>query len=649
MCVTIAPAKKRAQIGEPYAWKLTQPLGTRYRVPMDTLQLDFYKTDLPYSFDESYAYTGNLSGPGFSRIFFNREETPQFIFKQPFSRYITTPATYTYYNTRLPMTLLSYMSGANKDNRNDDLRGVFSGNVNKKLGFGAGIQYLYSRGYYDHQIGKNINWQLSSNYRGDKYQLDVMLNTYNIVCQENGGIADDSFILDPDNANDGRGGIDSKSIPVNLYNAFNRVKGKNYYASQRYNLGHYRSKMINDTTEIEEYVPIMSFIHTIEYDDNERRFIDLDSADNVKNYKNAYINRLSTNDTTSYWTLKNTLGVSLLEGFSKRSKMGITAYATYEIRKFKLMANPISSDILDFPSLPVLPDLDYPYKLVQNQQVFSEHILWVGGELSKRQGSLITYNVNGKFGLTGPEFGSLDIGGSMQTRFKFMKDSLTIRAYGFFKNLQPPFYYRKYVSNHFVWNNDFGKIRKFRVGGEIDIPSWGTYVNAGFENVQNYVFFNNQSLPEQESGSVQIFSATLKQRFKVSIVHLDLEAIYQASSKQSVIPLPALSAYGNFYLQFTIAKVLQTQLGVDCRYNTAYYGEVYEPATLSFHVQDEYKVGNYPIMTAYANMKMKMVRFYVMYTHFNKGLFGGNNYFSMPHYPINPASFQFGLSIDFTN
>ncbi|MEG1573950.1 MAG: putative porin, partial [Bacteroidales bacterium] len=485
--------------------------------------------------------------------------------------------------------------------------------------------------------------------KGDKYQLDVMLNTYNIVCQENGGIADDAFILTPDDVNDGRGGIDTKSIPINLYNAFNRVKGKNYYATQRYNWGHYQTKTVNDTTEVETYVPIMSFIHTIEYNDNERRFIDKDSADNVKNYKNAYINKLSTNDTTSYWTLKNTLGVSLLEGFNKHAKMGISAYATYEIRRFKLMANPINSATLTTPSLPILPDLNYPHKVEQNQHIFTENILWIGGELSKKQGSLITYNVNGKFGLTGPELGSIDIGGSMQTKFKFMKDSLTIRAYGFFKNIQPSFYYRKYVSNHFLWDNNFGKIRKFRVGGEVDIPSWGTYINVGFENVQNYVFFNNMSLPEQESASIQIFSATLKQRFKVSIVHLDLEAVYQASSKQSTIPLPALSAYGNFYIQFKIAKVLHTQIGVDCRYNTAYYGEAYQPATLSFHVQDEYKVGNYPIMTAYANMKLKMVRFYVMYSHFNKGLFGSNNYFSMPHYPLNPGSFQFGLSIDFAN
>jgi hypothetical protein len=51
----------------------------------------------------------------------------------------------------------------------------------------------------------------------------------------------------------------------------------------------------------------------------------------------------------------------------------------------------------------------------------------------------------------------------------------------------------------------------------------------------------------------------------------------------------------------------------------------------------------------YANMKLSKVRFYVLYSHFNQGLFGGKNYFSLAHYPLNPHRFMLGLSIDFAN
>ena len=142
---------------------------------------------------------------------------------------------------------------------------------------------------------------------------------------------------------------------------------------------------------------------------------------------------------------------------------------------------------------------------------------------------------------------------------------------------------------------------------------------------------------------------SLNQSFKVGILNLDIEAVYQKSSRPSIIPLPDLSAYGNLYLSFPIAKVLNTQIGVDCRYHTEYYAEGYQPATLSFYNQREFKIGNYPMMNVYANMKLKMVRFYVLYSNFNQGMFGGNNYFSMLHYPINPATLQFGVSVDFAN
>jgi hypothetical protein len=75
----------------------------------------------------------------------------------------------------------------------------------------------------------------------------------------------------------------------------------------------------------------------------------------------------------------------------------------------------------------------------------------------------------------------------------------------------------------------------------------------------------------------------------------------------------------------------------------------YQPATMTFHTQNEVKVGNYPMCNVYANMKLSKVRFYVLYSHFNQGLFGGKNYFSLAHYPLNPHRFMLGLSIDFAN
>ena len=95
--------------------------------------------------------------------------------------------------------------------------------------------------------------------------------------------------------------------------------------------------------------------------------------------------------------------------------------------------------------------------------------------------------------------------------------------------------------------------------------------------------------------------------------------------------------------------LLQVQLGVDCNYYTKYYAPAYQPATMAFYNQRELKLGNYPFMNAYVNMKLYKTRFYVMYSHANQGLFGGSSYFGALHYPMNPSRLQFGISVDFAN
>ena len=55
------------------------------------------------------------------------------------------------------------------------------------------------------------------------------------------------------------------------------------------------------------------------------------------------------------------------------------------------------------------------------------------------------------------------------------------------------------------------------------------------------------------------------------ILHLDNEVTWQKSSEQTVLPLPDLSLYHNFYMQFKLAKkVLSVQLGADVRYFSKY-------------------------------------------------------------------------------
>jgi hypothetical protein len=470
--------------------------------------------------------------------------------------------------------------------------------------------------------------------------MQAFYNHWNTLGKENGGITNDLYITDPAELQGGQTSIQPKAIPTNLTGAFNKIVGSQLYVNNIYKVGFWKEQEVDDSTTVKTYVPVSSFNWTLEYKDGRHIFRDHTASDQSF-WKNAYLDAASTDDRTSYWSLSNTVGISLLEEFNKFARFGLSAFATYEIRSFK--QNPDSID-----RSTTLPEGLTAYDGATIPATGRENLLWIGGQLTKQLGTHIFYDATARFGLSGPVVGDINLEGNVSTRFKLFGDSVTISGYGNFRNEEAPYFTKHYVSNHFMWNNDFGKIRTLRLGGKLNIPHTGTFINVGVENVQNCIYFNADCLPTQYGGNVQVVSASLNQNFKFGNLHWDNRLTYQTSTVDEVIPLPKFSVYSNLYLLFSVANALHVQLGVDCDYYTKYKSVDYQPATMTFYNQREIECGNYPFMNAYANMKLSKVVFYVMFSHVNQGL-TGYNYFSMPHYPLNPRRFQMGLSINFAN
>lgn len=637
-------AEKKPEVAPSYSWELLQPLGVREPSTIDTALYNYAQRSVPSEQTIAYATTGNLGGAGLDMIYFDRKPRSDFFFRDALLAWIPMQGNHRFYNTRIPMTLLSYNTGGGRENKQDRLQGTFSGNVKSKLQFGAMVDYLYSKGSYANQAVKNMMWGLSSSYIGDRYEYQAFFNHYNGLNQENGGITDDLYITDPAQLQGGQTSIDAKTIPTRLTAARTRMKGQEFYMNHRYKVGFWRTdSIVDDTVTYRTYIPVTSFIWTMDYNDGKHIFYNNSPTEASDYWESSYLTTGPSENPTSYWSLKNTIGVSLLEGFNKYAKAGLAAYLTHEIRKYTQTSDTLALSGPDRPEI-LTP---YPY----DERVApkgTENLLWVGAQLTKQQGSLLRYEATARIGVAGAAAGELNLQGNISARFKLFGDTVRVTAYGLFANEAVPYLMKNYVSNYFIWHNDFSKTRRFRVGGEIRIPQTSTLVNVGVENVQNNVYFNDLSMPVQHGGSVQVLSASLQQNFKVGILHWNNKVTFQTSSDDAVIPLPRLSVYSNLFIRFRVAKVLHVDLGLDCDYYTKYYAPGYQPATMSFYNQRELKVGNYPFMNVYANMKLKRARFYIMMSHVNQGM-TGDNYFSMPHYPMNPRRFQMGVSVDFAN
>ncbi len=639
---------KNPVIAPSYAWTMLEPLCLRQPSTIDTLFLDYSRQAVPSAVSAAYATTGNYAAPGRNMIYFERPAVTDFFFRDAIAHWIPTIGNHKFYNTRIPMTLLSYNTGGSRDNAQDHLNVIFSGNANEKLQVGAMLDYPYSKGSYANQATKGMTWGLSGSYIGERIEVQTFFNHYNHVNKENGGITDDLYITDPAEMQGGSVSIQPKNIPTNLSNAHSRVAGAEFLLNARYKVGYWSvtppdESVPGDTIEHRKFVPVSNFIWTFDYI-NARHVFDEKSPSEIANFwTDRYLSTTHTHDVTSYHTVRNTVGVSLLEGFHKYAKGGLAAFLTHEIRKFTQNPDSIAISGDDRPA-----DLT-PYPFASKiASEYTENLLSVGAQLTKQRGAWIRYEATGSIGLIGRAAGDIDLKGEGSLRVPLRGDTLAVTAYGHFSNKAAPYLYDRYLSNNFIWANEFGKTRAFRAGGRLDFPLTDTHLDIGVENVQNCLYFNADALPAQDGGNVQIFSATLRQNLSVGILHWNNRITYQTTSNDAVIPMPKLAVYSNLYIKFNIAHAMDVQLGIDCDYYTRYYSPGYQPATMAFYNQREMKIGNYPFMNAYVNMKLRKARFYVMMSHVNQGLMG-NDYFSMPHYPLNPRRFQMGVSVDFAN
>jgi hypothetical protein len=379
-------------------------------------------------------------------------------------------------------------------------------------------------------------------------------------------------------------------------------------------------------------------------------FKNTNSSQEQSYWDNHYFDPSASDDNTRYWQLSNTIGLSMIEGFNKWAKFGLAAYATFETRHYTQASqyyettDADTSDNSDNESSS-LSTLPAGFNCNPSD---SQNLFYIGAELTKQQGAILRYNASGRFGIIGDVAGDIELEGNIQTNIPLLGDTVSIAAKGHFKNTEQPYLLQHFISNNFAWDNDFGKTRSLRIGGEILIPRSGTKLRAGVENLQNYVYFGSDCTPKQEGKSIRIFSASLEQNLKFGIWNWNNKITYQTSSQKEALPLPSLIVYSNMFLQFEAFRVLQLQIGVDCDYYTKYTGLAYQPATMSFYTQSETALGNYPFANAYITAKLYKVRFYLMFSHLNQGWFS-KEYFSLPGYPLNPRRFQLGLSIDFAD
>ncbi|SHE83159.1 Putative porin [Dysgonomonas macrotermitis] len=613
------------------AWNIDERFGERIPIIMDTMFINFHNETLVEGYDVAVAYLGNIGSPAQSRIFFNRPETSQFPVADAFYLYHKRPGNQRFIDTKKPYSNIFYQTGGSSLSKEDRFSGEMAISLNKKLSFGFNADYLYARGYYAYLANKQNNYDLWASYRTDNYQMHAFIANNNYTNAENGGLADDDYLT----GNVGGAQINTsktQEFPVNIESTWNKLRGRHIYLTNKYSLGYRKDD------DSETFVPVASIIFTNNYTDQQRRF-HTSQPGILSDYYGAATGSNTNSSLTvidermSYWSFKNTLAVALNEGFRPWVKFGLTAFIEQDTRKYQI------------------PGEKYPSF---SSEQYSQNSTTIGGVLSKDKGRFLHYNLSASFGVLGYNIGESRLTADISSRINIKGKDAIIKADAYIKNLKPTFFENHFMSAYRRIDEDLSDVRRVYIGGEIIIPHTKTRIKGGVENIENYIYYQAPDSAvaniKQAGKSIQVVSLQLDQNFSFRALHWDNQLVFQTSSDESVLPLPKFNVYSNLYIKVKLAKVLGIQLGVDARYFTEYNGPGYDPVTLQFYNQEDQniKIGNFPLINAYANFHLKKTRFFVMMYNIGKD-FNNSRYFSAVHYPINPMIFKMGLSWNFTD
>lgn len=521
-----------------------------------------------------------------------------------------------YYNTTAPYTQIFYVLGAKKEQY---LNALHTQNVNRNLNFAASFKRARSDGFYQRQNTNHNAFNLSSNYKtaNQRYALlsGIIYNSLKYV--ENGGLKNDTSFESGNTLN-------KSLIPVSLYSAQRKIRERSAYIKQFINLGSKQEEKINDSVTIKKLIPRSSFSHSVFIQDHSNLYLD-NEKDEFGFYSNFYSDTAKAADSLYYWKVENELMWNTIKrpSTSNRLRLGGNIGVKHNYTELKQYVH------LDTSKKNLL-DVNYNNVIVKGR-------LFNYGTNQK-----FLFDMYGSYVVKGYGEQGYDLGLTLKQQIK--NELNYIQFQGIAKRQAPDLFYQHYVSNHFIWNNQFEKSSTQWL--DLRFVSKKLFLEMGGSIIQynNFVYLDNVAIPKQFQQNFKIASAFINKDLHIKKFTLSNRIIYQKSLDSSVIRIPEIIAHESLYFTLNLfKKALLVNVGIDIFYNSLYYANAYMPATGQFYLQNSKQIGNYPFFDVFLSMKIKTARIFLKYEHFNAG-FMGNTYYAAPNYPMPDQAFKFGIN-----
>ena len=639
--------------------------------PFDTTY-NYTFNEYPYYHEDINTTSLGVSGsPEQSYNYFKRATTDNAIFYTTSQRYSYSPETLPNYNTKTPYTELAYWGTlfANKDKEESNIKILTTQNILPELNLTLEYRRYGGNGILKREDTNNRNAVISTNYMGKRYLMHAGYIYNKVARSENGGIIDNFWIRDTT--------VDAREIDVYLKEASSTTKKNTVFLDQSYRIPFTFIENLKGRKERLRQAAVRDSIMATGDSAAIAQFI---AAEEMKAEEEAEADTVLINKDITTAIIGHSSEYSVFrriyqDNISKSDEFGRKFFNdrfylnptksadSLRVMKFEnrffIRLQPWKSDgIVSKLDVGIGDKLANYYAFKRSDYIqgtsnvlLNSAYLYAGAKGQYKK--YFTWDARGQYTFVGYEMNDFGIFANMTfSAYPFRRDKnspLSLKAH-FETTLKEPDYYEQHLcTNHYMWDNDFGKVSSTRIGAELEIPRWDLHASFDYGLLSNNIYYDTEGIVRQNPNAMSVMSASLRKDFIVWKLHFENEGLFQLSSNKDVLPLPLLALNLRYYLQFDVVKkVMQMQVGANVAFTTKWYAPAFNPVLGVFHNQNVAEYGNCPYIDAFVNIQWKRACIFVKFVNANMGWPNKSaDYFSAAGYIAPQRAIKFGISWPF--
>ena len=638
------------------------------------VNLQKFDTTYNYHFNE-YPYYGEdinttwlgVSGsPEQTYNYFKRADTDNAIFYTALQRYSYSPETLPNYNTKTPYTELAYWGTlfANKEKEESNIKVLTTQNILPELNLTLEFRRYGGNGILKREDTNNRNVVIAGNYMGKRYLMHTGFIYNKVARSENGGVVDNFWIRDTT--------VDAREIDVYLKDASSTTKKNTVFLDQSYRIPFTFIENLKGRKERKHQEDLRASI--MENGDSlaiakllQKEAEELEEKEAAADTVNNNITTAIIGHSSEYSVFRRIYQDNIDKNdefgrkfFNDRFYLNPTRSAdSLRVMKFE---NRFFIRLQPWKSDGIVSKLDVgigdklanyfsfktsDYIQGSSNTLLNSTYLYAGAKGQYKK--YFTWDAKGEYTFLGYEMNDFGVHANLGfSAYPFRRDKnspLTLKAH-FETTLKEPDYYEQHVcTNHYRWDNDFGKISSTKIGATLEIPRWDLNASFDYALLSNNIYYDTLGIVRQNPEPMSVMTASLQKNFKLWKFHLDHQALFQISSNKDVLPLPMLALNLRYYLQFDVVKkVMQMQIGANAAFTTKWYAPAFNPVLGVFHNQNVEEYGNCPYIDAFVNIQWKRACIFVKVVNVNMGWPNKSaDYFSAAGYIAPQRAIKFGI------